>query len=252
MLREVIGSQEEQKYAILLGDFNLHHPSWGGIHVPADAHAERLIDTINDFDLELVLPQGEITWARNHVKSTIDLIFATSIVSRDVISCRTRPELGTGKDHYPIFTTVNLRVEKTAQIERFALKRLDKAGFLGTLLADLKQRRFLPNDITLKDDGSIDNPRDVQRERLSDHGEIEDAVKGLTQSITQAMEKHCPKAKPSKFERRGWSHKCTELVRKQRRARRQATRSGDLEDQRQAKRLRQQIKAQLREDATRA
>jgi exonuclease III len=50
-----------EKPLILLGDFNLHHPSWGGDFTTADREADTLVEMINSFGLNLLLPRGEVT-----------------------------------------------------------------------------------------------------------------------------------------------------------------------------------------------
>ena len=63
---------------ILLGDFNLHHPSWGGAGCPTQHdQADTLIETTTAADLSLLLPVGTITRKTNNSESTIDLVFAT-------------------------------------------------------------------------------------------------------------------------------------------------------------------------------
>jgi hypothetical protein len=63
---------------ILLGDFNLHPPAWGGPQSGADDLAEELLTVTASFGLELLLPQGEITWQRGRSATKIDLVFATT------------------------------------------------------------------------------------------------------------------------------------------------------------------------------
>ncbi len=46
---------------ILHGDFNLHHPSWGGTQATADPMAENFILFFNAHLLHLLVPQGSIT-----------------------------------------------------------------------------------------------------------------------------------------------------------------------------------------------
>ena len=46
---------------IVVGDFNLHHPLWGGIGVDPDPEAEILIGLVDEFLLEPALPEGTVT-----------------------------------------------------------------------------------------------------------------------------------------------------------------------------------------------
>ena len=74
---------------VLLGDFNLHHPLWGGLNREAtDPESEDLIDIIGDFALHDTLPLGTVTYEEGRAQSTIGLCLVTAglinrIVSRD-------------------------------------------------------------------------------------------------------------------------------------------------------------------------
>ena len=46
---------------ILLGDFNLHHPNWGGDHIAGTEKAEKLVEIVNLFGMTLLLPRGAET-----------------------------------------------------------------------------------------------------------------------------------------------------------------------------------------------
>ncbi len=61
----------------LLGDFNLHHPLWGGAQAPADPMAENIISFFNAHFLHPLLPQGSITHSEDGRETTIDLVLAS-------------------------------------------------------------------------------------------------------------------------------------------------------------------------------
>jgi hypothetical protein len=63
---------------ILLGDFNLHHPLWGGQAVRyTDLQAEDLIAIMEDFDLSSTLAPGTIIYEEAARQTTIDLCLVT-------------------------------------------------------------------------------------------------------------------------------------------------------------------------------
>jgi hypothetical protein len=63
---------------ILLGDFNLHHPLWGGPTVRrTHADLEDLVAIMEDFNLSNTLPPGTITFEEGNGRSTIDLCLIT-------------------------------------------------------------------------------------------------------------------------------------------------------------------------------
>ena len=47
----MLGDSEDAEQ-IMLGDFNLYHPSWGGINVKIDNKAEDLILIVKEFAIE--------------------------------------------------------------------------------------------------------------------------------------------------------------------------------------------------------
>jgi len=53
--------EEAKGEIILLGDFNAHHPIWGGKHVASEEQAERLLAETDAKGLVLATPKGEPT-----------------------------------------------------------------------------------------------------------------------------------------------------------------------------------------------
>jgi endonuclease/exonuclease/phosphatase (EEP) superfamily protein YafD len=49
---------------ILLGDFNAHHPAWGGAQAASETQAEHLLRATNTRGLRLLTPVGDPTWKR--------------------------------------------------------------------------------------------------------------------------------------------------------------------------------------------
>jgi endonuclease/exonuclease/phosphatase (EEP) superfamily protein YafD len=56
--------EEAKGEIILLGDFNAHHPMWGGKHTASEEQAERLLAETDARGLVLAIPRGEPTWKR--------------------------------------------------------------------------------------------------------------------------------------------------------------------------------------------
>src|SRR5437762_6716310 len=84
---------------ILLGDFNLHHPHWGGIHCALDDLGDNLLSLTSEAGLDLVLPQGSVTWQRGGRASTIDLTFASEALVQRVVRCSPRADWAQMPDH---------------------------------------------------------------------------------------------------------------------------------------------------------
>jgi hypothetical protein len=73
---------------ILLGDFNLHYPLWGGPAVRrTHADLEDLVAIIEDFNLSNTLPLGTITFEEGNGRLTIDLcLIMIGLVDRVISS----------------------------------------------------------------------------------------------------------------------------------------------------------------------
>ena len=97
-LQETGGNVEN----ILLGDFNLHHPLWGGRGVEADEDAETLIMLTEKTHLKQVLSPGTITWQRRESKSTLDLVFLSPLLRDSLLECQISFSSNTHSGHEPI------------------------------------------------------------------------------------------------------------------------------------------------------
>jgi hypothetical protein len=87
-------SQHQDIEHIVLGDFNLHHPFWGGIARPLQHRmADQLLDLVGHFALDLATPVGTRTRSGKGQESTIDLAFTTSSITPIIEHCYTRDEL---------------------------------------------------------------------------------------------------------------------------------------------------------------
>ena len=89
---------------VTVGDFNLHHPLWAGIHAPA-AHtaADRLIEVmIEAGSAQLLTPPGLITYPTALGGTTIDLAFATETIVNRLLECKIDSELDYSSDHQPV------------------------------------------------------------------------------------------------------------------------------------------------------
>ncbi len=62
---------------ILLGDFNLYHPLWGGENAKTDTLSENFISFFNAHFLLLLLPRGTITHFNKSSETTIDLVLVS-------------------------------------------------------------------------------------------------------------------------------------------------------------------------------
>ncbi len=87
---------------VLLGDFNIHHPSWGGASVRPDCSSQLLLSLDELHDLSLLLPSETVAFKWHNALSTIDLVFTSSSLLHFLTGCCLRKNLYHGSDHYPI------------------------------------------------------------------------------------------------------------------------------------------------------
>ena len=110
----------------MVGDFNLHHPTWGGLrcltqHVAAD----RLLDVAAAADLNLTLPPGTITWRAHHLESMINLTLVSATLTPQVVSCHVVDCWEQSSNHRPILTHLDLQTTKATLKPRRAWARTD-------------------------------------------------------------------------------------------------------------------------------
>ena len=115
---------------ILLGDFNMHHPAWGGIHIESEIQAECLLHETEARGLKLATPRGEPTWKRGQRESVIDLTFLSDGLYKRLSFCGTEDRWALTKAHIPIRIQIDAAIYPTAERRRFTIKKLDQAAFL--------------------------------------------------------------------------------------------------------------------------
>ena len=209
-LRLELGRDTEH---LVAGDFNLHHPWWGGVRcVTSHSAADRLIEVVEDLGMDLITPEGLITRSFNNQKTTIDLAFGTDTVLNRVLSCDTREDLRTGSDHLPIFIQLDLDVIPTSDETPRRLWR------------------HADTDLIRKEAYSLEplNCLDLTPKTIEGYTEY---MVGVLRTI---IDKHVPPGKRSSG--RGapwWNQEIAEIVKEERRARRRFDRSNlecDKED----------------------
>jgi Endonuclease-reverse transcriptase len=171
---------------IKIGDFNLHHPLWGGERDPRrDNESEELFQLIGEYQMELLLPPGSITFDERGRQTTIDLIFGILWVQQRRIFCEVRKDLDHQSDHLPVVTTIMTEVEVCKPAEQRQWQRTNQDIFRHIL------KRVLP----------LPTP-------LSSEEEIDRRVQELVTAITKAIKASTPVARPSTKSISGWTQEC--------------------------------------------
>ncbi|EED15319.1 conserved hypothetical protein [Talaromyces stipitatus ATCC 10500] len=129
-LRKALESDREEEH-LLIGDFNLHYPMWGGVQSrKTSEEATDLLELITDYHLELLLPVGTKTRQDNGEPSTIDLVFGTWLLSESIISCGlTGNDLDHNSDHLLITTLLSLTTTRHPERKRRLWNQLREKDF---------------------------------------------------------------------------------------------------------------------------
>ena len=222
-LAQTLRAIERQEEQILLGDFNLHHPTWGGQDSNRHVISADLIQATLENGFILILPRGTITRDikknlgrpnERVEKSTIDLAFTTATITNRVVSCMVRRDLRKGSDHLPIETTIALdEPAKSEPIRRRAWKRLNSDKFKDTF----KQTINVLNGL-----------------KLDTAAEIDTYVGILIRGTQAAVEESTPLARTSRYDKNFWTSECTKAVAEASHLRWRAHNTNDPEDERRA------------------
>lgn len=101
--------QKDGKH-VVIGDFNLHHPAWGGIYITVtDRNSEDLLSIVEEYGLQLLLQKSTVTYKEAGHQSTIDLVFATPFIAESLISSKVSQDNEYGFDHCSVITRFNLQ-----------------------------------------------------------------------------------------------------------------------------------------------
>ena len=131
--------------AIIIGDFNAHHPWWEP-HVESVTTAdELLVEWLEDNDLDLRNKPGEITWRRGDSESVIDLAFTTPPVTDKCTFFSVNTDISS--DHFGLQLDLagddSVLVENPALQVRYNTKLADWDAFRSTLTRAARQSREL-------------------------------------------------------------------------------------------------------------
>ena len=176
---------------LVAGDFNRHDSLWGGPQVALEqrqGEGAKIIDFIEQNNLQLLTPRGMATWERNEQKSTIDLTMASEKLSEDMIKCKIWDN-EYGSDHRAIHTAIFMdQILEQPQQERYLLQKADWKAVRETIEQTLISVPFPTVD-------------------------IEEMQQYIQHATEDAIRQHCPKVKPSAYGKRWWTPDLTALRR---------------------------------------
>ncbi|KAF4227803.1 hypothetical protein CNMCM8980_005984 [Aspergillus fumigatiaffinis] len=205
-LQRVLGRWQGAEQ-IVVGDFNLHHPYWGGIKVQTpDPEAEEALQTIEESHLGLLYEPGTITFRARNTETTIDLSLATPSLQDSLIRCRPREDLDHDSDHIPLETVLAKPTRDRVVPEQWNWERTDKERLYTTLA------RHLPVTTELETERDIDS-----------------ATQEIVSAILTAVRESTPKSRISPRSIPGWTRECKEAQQLARRLRRRYQRQRTAE-----------------------
>jgi hypothetical protein len=171
---------------VVAGDFNRYDQLWGGDEVSSrrQGEADPIIDFMNRWRLESLLPRGTKTWQNATHATTIDLMLASQELASDVLKCKIH-DTEHGSDHRAIETSFDVDVPEHTTQPRLLFKNAPWNAIRERVAHALQGR---PPD------------GDVQRQTDRLMRVVVDAVSSLT-----------PKAKPTPYAKRWWTRDLTKL-----------------------------------------
>lgn len=143
LLRRVTATGED----FLVGDSNLHHPTWSGDNVTTiEPQAFELANVLDEAGMELLTTRGFRTYARgkhltSEYSSTIDLTYASPSLIPFVRKWQSPDVPGFDSDHRVIMTTLNLEVNRVPSTY-YIWKRADPDKFRACVGESLKPIGF--------------------------------------------------------------------------------------------------------------
>jgi hypothetical protein len=171
---------------VVAGDFNRHDQLWGGDEVlpSRQGEADPIIDFMNQWGLESLLPRGTKTWQNASHATTIDLMLASQELASSVLKCKIH-DTEHGSDYRAIETSFDVDVPDHATLPRLLFKNASWKAIRERIARALQDRP-----------ASADVQRQVDR---------------LMQVVLDAITTLTPKAKPSPYAKRWWTQDLTKL-----------------------------------------
>lgn len=208
MLGDVFGRKTRSR-TIVIGDFNLHHPAWGGDDAVQDASADALIELTDSADLDLWLAPGTITRDESGHQTTIDLVFGSHDLSERFLATEIAHECHAHSDHLPIRTILDVStstIDSTPKRRNWKAMETDK--FDKFVAANLRGKTW-----------ALSTPR-----------QIDEAVEHFMDIINRAVEESTPWARPSQYANPSFTGECRQAIKETRRLHRRYMTSHDEED----------------------
>ena len=188
-ISQVISSERSRintLQVVVAGDFNRQDILWGGEAVSDErqGEAEPIIEMMGEQGLVSLLKRGTITRSQGGNESTIDLTLTTQGLANSMSFCKIH-DIDHGSDHLAVESRFNLEVPAQRQTQRFLFKE-----------ASWQQIREIASRLLES------SPSLTDTQGRCNH---------LMDIVSQAVQAHTPKAKPSPYSKRWWNKELTVL-----------------------------------------
>ena len=212
-LDDTISKIDLHDEAVILGDFNLHHPLWSASPRRTNdrASANQLISIIENapLQIQLVTPPGTPTHRWRDGESTIDLTFTSEDLASRVVHCMIDRDLDCDSDHLPIALVLDWRWQPAVPTR----KRLWARTNLSILRQTVEGRLETSDSIELRSEESID-----------------DAVSWIINALGAGIEASTPWSNPSPRSIAGFDQECKDICADVQRLRRRWQRTRQEDD----------------------
>ena len=228
---------------IAIGDFNLHHPYWGGDNAREEEEAEELIFAMERLDLDLVLPRGTITYSESGRQTTIDLVWATTKIREHIQQCGIVDTLDVDSDHRPIRTIVQIQSPQESQSPKRSWKKVDAKALVDNIRQDIQESDILQlfqMELLTWEGPNNDNDGG----RWDDPQHLDEVTADIIQIIQKGIEISTPLVKHSPYMKHGFTKECKAAQAECKRLKRKMNRTGREED-REAFRMARNFKSNL-------
>ncbi|KAI0999743.1 hypothetical protein K3495_g8454 [Podosphaera aphanis] len=151
--------------------------------------------------MELIFPEGTITWSNKGSQSKPDLTFVSKNLEDTVTKCLPANELEASSDHIPICPEILIQPEvQEEQAARLQWKKANWEAVDRSLAAELR---------LLERESHSLNSRET----------IDQRVVSITEIIQVTIKETIPRARPSSFAKPYWTSECSKAVKDTRKAR---------------------------------
>jgi exonuclease III len=179
-----LSSRELEPNSILLGDFNTHHPWWDPL-ARKSPNSDRLIEWLEERELELINKPGETTFFRPNLirESVLDLTLATKSIASYIEDWQVLREIGS--DHFGILFIIRSSKDPQEEIhfrEQFDTKQANWELFSTTLRPLLEKSTSL-NSIEFT--SLLSNKEKAKETLLSQLNSIDEGSQDFLSSSSQ-------------------------------------------------------------------